>query len=338
MAKYRYSRSTSPFDEAKGTYIMIGVCAVVVIAALILCLTLQNGGTDPEDIPVVEQGDGDEGLSGYNPEGVTSMGDIIIDDGGAPVDEFTVSVSGADGLYRRDDASSLTISGQNAESFSFELNVGGSGLGGSAYFTGERSAVCEKAEGILLFDFDAGAVYVTAQGAFAELGEASAEGLYALIEAAPTTSASDAPTTTTTSAAQATAKGTYDLDIIKSDSTQSALSGIMSKSDYNLTKELLDAQGGYGMIYGTGDSSKEKSGRDFNYDPETDAVMYCSFESGTGREVIVLCAADGKVYAGVCDGSEYRYYTNDQARAGGDKAPDVIKKYAEFKKMTLNAQ
>lgn len=337
MAKYRYSKSSSPFDDAKNMYIMIGVCAVIVIAALVLCLTLQGDPEEPE-IPVVEQGDGVEGLPDYG-DTLTSIGDIIVDDSGTPVEEFVVEVTGADGLYQLDDATSLTISGQNAESFGFDLTVPGGAVSGTAYFTGERTAICEKADGSISFAFDAGAVYLTTDGVIDELGESAADGLYALIEAAPTTttaaaSGSDVTTTTTTKASG----GAYDLDVIKSDSVQSALSGMMSSGDYSLMNDLLNAQGGYGIIYGTGDSSKEKQGRQFNLDTQLDAVMYYSFESGTGREVVVLCADGGKVYAGVCDGSEYRYYTNDSSRVSAADAPNYIAQYAKIKSMTLVSQ
>lgn len=338
MAKYRYSKRSSPFDDDKKMYIIIGICALAVIAALILCLVLQGNSGGSGDIPVVEQGDNSEPMPGY--DGVTSMGDIIVDDGGAPVEEFTVAVSGADGLYQRDEASSLTISGQSAESFSFELAVPEGTVSGTAYFTAERSAVCEKASGAISFAFDAGAVYLTTDGAIEELGQAKAEGLFALVQAAPTTTVSGSDVTTTTTAATTTqaAGGKYDLDVIKSDAVKSALSGVMSQADYTLMNDLLSASGGYGIIYGTGESSKEKQGRAFNYDSQMDAVMYYSFESGTGREVVVLCAARAKVYAGVCDGSEYRYYTNDSARKSAEDAPNYIRQYAGIKGMTLKGQ
>lgn len=339
MAKYRYSRSSSPFEEAKNTYIMIGICAVVVIAALILCLTLQRD-TAIEDVPVVEQGDGAEALPDYSQDQITSIGDIIVDDGGAPVEEFTVTVTGADGLYRRSgegEEASLTVSGQTAESFGFDLTVAGSSLNGTAYFISERSAICEKAEGAITFSFDAGAVYVRVDGVIGELGEASAEGLYDLIEAAPTTTtASTEETASTTSTAAAS--GSYDLDVINSDAVQSELTGMMSTADFNLMNDLLGSQGGYGVIHGTGDSSKEKEGRQFNYDSGTDSVVYYAFESGTGREVVVLCSSRGEVYVGVCDGSEYRYYTSDPERKSAADAPNYIATYASNKHMSLEAQ
>lgn len=333
MAKYRYSKNSSPFDEAKNMYMLIGVCAVVVIIALILCLTLQ-GGSDEPDIPVVEQGDGTE-LPDFSDE-PEYIGDIVVDDGGTPVEEFTVTMTGADGLYQREEGATLTVSGQNSESFSFVLTLPEGALTDTAYFNGERTAVCEKADGSLSFAFDAGAVYVTPSGIISELGGSSAEGLFALIEAAPTTSTESTAATTTTAADSPS--GTYDLDIIKSGEVQSVLKGMLSASDYQLVTELLDSQGGYGIIYGTGDSSREKQGRAFNYDSQMDAILYYSFESGTGREVVVLCAAGARVYAGVCDGSEYRYYTNDAARTSVDDAPNYIEQYAKIKGMTLVGQ
>lgn len=338
MAKYRYSKSVSPFDEVKNTYILIGICAAVVVIALVLCITMQScadGSTD--DIPVVEQGDGVEEQPDYS-EGLTSIGDIIIDDGGTPVDEFTVTVTGADGRYQRSaeegSEASLDISGQNAESFSFSLTIGEAQMSGTAYFNGERTAICEKADGALSFAFDAGAVYVAPDGTISELGDASAEGLYALIEAAPTTSTESTEPTTTTTAAKAS--GVYDLDVIYSDAVQSALGSMMPASDRALIDSLMALFGEYGLIFGSGDASMEKEGRAFNYDSQMDAVVYYAFESGTGREVVVLCSSNGKTYAGVCDGSEYRYYTNDSNRESPSDAPDYIVRYAKVKGMSLS--
>lgn len=336
MAKYRYSKSSSIFDEDKKMYIIIGICALAVIIALVLCLVLQGDPDSSGDIPVVEQGDDLEPMPGYSDE-VTSMGDII-----AGEDGLGGALTNADGLYQRDDASTLTVSGQNAEGFQFELVLPEGTVSGTAAFDADRSAVCEKAAGAIYFAFDAGAVYLTTDGVLEELGQAGAEGLFVLVPPAPTTtvSGSDVTTTTTTTTASTTqaSGGKYDLDVIKSDAVKSALSGVMSQADYALMNDLLSASGGYGIIYGTGEASKEKQGRAFNYDSQLDAVMYYSFESGTGREVVVLCAEGTRVYAGVCDGSEYRYYTNDPARKSVSDAPNYIQQYAGIKGMTLKGQ
>ncbi len=338
VANYRYTKSSSFFDDdTKKMYMLIGICAAAVLLALVLCLTLQSSCSEPE-IPVVEQGNGTED-PGYYPGAPVVSGDIIIDDGNTPVTEFDVMVKGADGKYQRSQegtAAELTISGQNSESFAFDLKVGEASVGGTAYFSGAMSAVCEKAEGVLTFEFDTGAVYVYCDGIVSELGENSADGMYMLTEAAPAASGSDVTTeatTTTTIAAAPTV--VYDLDLIKSDGVKNAMSGMMSTADYNLTRDLLDAQGGYGIIYGTGDSSMEKDGRSFNLDTQMNAVLYYSFEPGTGREAVVICTNDGRVYAGVCDGADYRYYTNDSARSSAADAPTTIVQYAKIKGMSL---
>jgi len=340
VSDYRYTRNSGSLDEeTKKLYMLIGICVVAVIIVLVLSLTIQKSCSEPE-IPVIEQGDGIE-EPGWEPQQPVVSGDLIIDEGNTPVTEFTVTVTGADGKYTRTDegtsAAELVISGQNSQSFSFVLTVGGASVEGDAYFSGEQSAVCEKAEGILSFGFEGKNIFVTCDGVVAELGENSAEGMYVLTEAAQTTTTesteSTEATTTTTTAQQV--QPIYDLDAIKSEKVQNALSGMMDSADYKLTRDLLDAQGGYGIIYGTGDSALEVQGRSFNLDTQMNAVMYYSFEGGTGREVVVLCTTDGKVYAGVCDGSEYRYYTNDSARGAAGDAPSVIAQYAKIKGMTL---
>lgn len=342
VAKYRYSRSRSPFDDAKQMYMIIGVCALAVIIGLVLILTLQPGA-EPE-IPVVEQGDGmEEQLPDLPPEDsvVTSMGDIIIDDGSTPVTEFVVTVAGADGIYKRSAEGSpevsLTVSGQNTESFSFVLALAEVSVEGVAYFNGETTAICEKADGTIRFAFDADVVNVATEGAVSELGGADANGIYLLAEAATTTTTeTTSATTTATTTAPPPSSGKYDLDSIKSDGVKNALSGMMSEGDYKLLKKLMEDSGGYGLIYGTGDASKEEKGRSFNLDTEMNAVMYYANEAGTGREVVIICGDNGKqVYVGICDGSEYRYYSNDSARKSPSDAPHTIAQYARLRNMTL---
>lgn len=341
VAKYRYSRSRSAFDDAKQMYIIIGVCALAVIIGLVLILTLQNS-SEPE-IPVVEQGDGVEEQLPEPPEDniITSMGDIIIDDGGAPVTEFVVTVEGADGIYRRSGQdipeASLTVSGQNSESFSFVLTLEEVSVEGIAYFNGETSAICEKADGAISFAFDADAINIIAEGAVSELGGADANGSYLLAEAATTTTTETTTVTTTaTTTAPPPSSGKYDLDSIRSDAVKTALREMMSGDDYKLLNKLMDDSGGYGLIYGTGDKSKEEKGRSFNLDTEMNAVMYYANEAGTGREVVIICGDNGKlVYVGICDGSEYRYYSNDSARKSPSDAPHTIAQYAKLRNMTL---
>ncbi len=342
VAKYRYSRNSSPFDEARQMYLIIGACALAVIIGLVLLLTLQNGCSEPE-IPVVEQGDGlEELLPGLPSDStITSMGDIIIDDGNAPVTEFEVTVSGSDGVYKRSgqdgDEAGLTISGQNSESFSFVLELPKASVDGVAYFNSATTAVCEKADGAIIFAFDADVINVTAEGAVSELNGANANGSYLLAEAATTTTAT---TTTATTTAATTAPppsdGKFDLDSIKKDSVKSALSEIMPSDHYKLLNSLMEASGGYGLIYGTGKAEMEAKGRSFNHDAQMNAVMYYANEPGTGREVVIICADNGRqVYVGLCDGSEYRYYSNDPDRQSVSAAPHTITQYAKLRNMTL---
>ncbi|MBE6759582.1 MAG: hypothetical protein E7554_05760 [Ruminococcaceae bacterium] len=340
--KYRYSRKSSPFDDAKQMYIIIGACALAVIIGLVLLLTLQSSCGEQE-IPVVEQGDGPEeqlpGLPGNDI--VTSMGDIIIDDGGAPVTEFEVIVEGADGIYKRtgQDAPeyTLTVTGQNAESFSFELALSDVTVEGVAYFNGETTAICEKADGIISFAFDGDVVNVTADETVSELGGLDADGLYLLSEAITTTSTESTTTAaTSTTTAPPPSSGKYDLDSINSDAVQSTLDSMMSAEHRKLLSDLIKASGGYGQIYGTGDASKEAQGRSFNLDRQMNGVMYYANEPGAGREVVVICGDNGRlVYVGICDGAEYRYYSNDPERKSAADAPRTIVLYANNSGMTL---
>lgn len=338
--KYRYSRSTSPFDDAKGMYIIIGICAVAVIIGLVVCLVLQRGPSD-DDIPVVEQGDGNEGYIDTYPDFTGDSDDLIIDDDSTPVSEFVVAVNDADGIYLRGDEggeSRLTVSSQTSESFSFEISNDGGTVAGTAYFTGEYSAMCEASGGSLVFDFDGGAIFVSVEGGTDDTAMLQGSGLFVFAEELPTTAGTTTTTaaTTTTIATTAARTGIYDLDVLYSDAVQKVLKNLLSDSEFSLMKSLLDLYpNGYGMINGNGPASMEVDGRSFNLDTELDAVMYYSSESGTGREVVVLCADGPLVYVGLCDGSDYRYFTNDPARADASSAPNTVVQYARLKSMTL---
>ena len=80
-------------------------------------------------------------------------------------------------------------------------------------------------------------------------------------------------------------------------------------------------------------ASKDKNGKDINIDRELDAVKYYVFVPYSGEELMLICKNDGKVYLGICDGGEYRYYTNDPAYKS--KAPQAIIGQADVKGMKL---
>lgn len=331
MAKYRYSSSPSIDSEQKRMYIIIGVCAVVVVVGLVLCLTLQSG-KDPEAIPVVEQGDGVTepdvvSSSTVSPSEVihTSDGDIVIDEGNTPTDKFTVTVTDADGEYhltgvKKAQAATLTVSGQTAESFSFTLLTQDGTLSGTAYFNGADTAVCE-AGGAANFRFQSGGIDLYITGQISALGSATVDGRYIL----------DEPVYTD---ALQTDKHSYDIAIRTSTETKNVLTATLPQADIALIDELLAMYpGGNGIIPAVNDPVRDKNGNPIQLDKQLDAVQYYAYEPGTGREVVLICAPGGKIYAGVCDGSEYRYYTNDSAYAS--KAPNSISLYAQAKGMDL---
>ena len=48
---------------------------------------------------------------------------------------------------------------------------------------------------------------------------------------------------------------------------------------------------------------------------------------------MLICSQSGKVYIGICDGAEYRYYTNDENYK--KTAPSAISDQASIQNMQL---
>lgn len=337
MAKYRYSRqssnSASALDsDTKRMYFIILACAAFVVIALVLCLSLQEGKTAmPDDIPVVEQGDGldavisDSVVSDSVQQVSTSDGIAVIDEQAGKTDEFTVTVTGADGEYKmtsikKADAATLTISAQNETSFSFKLAGPKGTISGSAYFTGSNKAFYEGAAGGLGFTFASGGIDVYQDGAIEELGGAKPDGRY--IKGEPTY------------IDEQVEQNNFDIDLRNSQPVKKALIEIMSKDDYNRMEYLFGLyEDGNGVVYSTGSPTYDKNGNKINVDGEIGAIKYYAFEQGTGQELVLICTNDAKVYIGISDGAEYRYYTNDPAYK--NKAPASISGQANTKNMTL---
>ena len=321
---------------------------IVIIGLIILAATFATSscadcsGGNNTDIPVIEQGDGFEGNEGFE-EIISSTDDdpvqevVTTSDGDVTINEeletdtFTVTVTNADGTYFRTDvkqseAATLKISSQNETGFAFSLNVNAESasgtLAGHAYFCAEREAVYEGATGMLNFNFgDSGiTIYMTDT-----LSAFDAEGVYP--DGKYSTSK---PVYIEDEAAKSETLG-YDANIRTSQPVRDALAGIMPATDLTLMDFIFE--NGTFQVFENAEKGYDKNGTPINIDAQIGAVKYYGFINGTGEEVVLICTSDAKVYAGICNGAEYRYYTNDPAYA--DSAPKAIAGQAKGKGMSL---
>lgn len=316
-------------DEQRKVRLILICCGVFITVGVILCIFLQacsscGSGCAGSDIPVIEQGDGDELPGSSENTEVVSIADgsvIISQDAGA-VDSFSVTVTGANGTYNRtnvsrNEAATLKIEQQDQTGFAFTLNVNGGEVSGYAYFNGANTAAYELAEGLIGFTFENNSVKVYHTMQISNFGGASADGTY--IAGTPTYNEE-------TSAASA-----YDADIRTADTTQAALKSIMSKSDYSLMNSIF--ADGVCPVYQNSELTLDKNGKEVLVDSQMKAVKYYAFVNGTGEELVLICSNSGKVYIGICDGGEYRYYTNDDNYK--TTAPSSISGQAATKNMQL---
>jgi len=322
------------------TWMLIGVTGVILVIILLICLLMQSDSCTGcergnNDIPVIEQGDGDEALGGQdfyydNTTEVVSTGDgMITIDEELETDSFVVAVTGADGTYgrtdvSRNDAATLVVTNQNETGFEFSLDVRGEGVQGSlsgyAYFCGEKEAMYEGAQGRIIFAFGSNGITVYQMDIIEAFSSVSPDGIYVI----------GTPSYIEDEAEQSE----FDANIRNSDMIKGVLSGMLSENDAALLEFIF--QNGTERVFEGSEKGYDKNGTAINIDAELNAVKYCAFINGTGEEIVMICTNDGKVYVGICDGMEYRYYTNDPAYAS--TAPKAIAGQAQGRGLQLVSQ
>ncbi len=333
--------------DSRQMTLMLGGAALVLIGVIVvICLVMQADSCGScaggNDIPVVEQGDGEEaynnGQNFYDGEEFgnndasevvsTSDGMITIDET-LDTDDFTVSVTGADGSYSRTDvyraqAASLVIAEQNETGFEFTLEVKGDGtmgsLSGYAYFCAEREAIYEGAQGLLNFSFGSSGITVYQVDIIDAFTGMSPDGIY--VEGTPSYVEDEA---------EQSGQLGLDANIRTSDAVSAAINSMLSEKDAALLDFIF--ANGTQVVYDGSEKGYDKNGTEINIDAQLGAVKYYAFIDGTGEELVMICTADIKVYIGICDGMEYRYYTNDPDYA--ETAPKSISGQAKGKSMEL---
>ncbi len=315
-----------PNDEKRKLNLILVCCVALVVIGVILCVTLQAcSGCSDGGIPIVEQGDGEEEISGIisGTEVIsTADGNVIIDQEAGQVETFTVAVTDANGTYSRtnvskEEAAALEISGQDNVGFSFILRVNGGELAGYAYFNGATTAAFELETGLIGFTFESGGIKVYHTMLISNFGDKSADGTYIKGEASYVEDSAQ--------------QSSFDADIRSSSEVKSALKSLLSSSDYRLMNDIF--ANGTCPVFENKEKTVDKNGKEITVDGQMNAVKYYAFISGTGEELVLICGKGGKVYIGISDGSSYRYYTNDDSYKAS--APTAISGQAEAKSMTL---
>ncbi len=325
-------------DSKRIGYIFGGAIVLVLLAlaVAILIKTPWDSCGGSSEIPVIEQGDGLDETYTDPTEPVESMltndGDLITIDENIKSDTFVVEVQDADGSYSRTNVyraekATLDITGQDSEGFAFSLEAcseNNSGtVAGMAYFCSENEAIYITSAGTLCFRFGSSGVTVYMIDEFAAFNGVSPDGIYV----------SDMPTYIEDAAAQSEEVG-LDAEIRSSESVQEALRSLLSEQDIALMNSIFET--GAQRVVENSEKGYDKNGTAINIDAQLNAVKYICIVSGSGEEIVMICTNDARVYVGICDGAEYRYYTNDEAYAA--EAPNAISGQARGKGMTLRYQ
>lgn len=275
--------------------VIIIVCVLLVVAATAVCVLLQSGGDEtvlPPQVPASpsEVSPGDVSVSGSDAMEVSPG-------------EFTVTVTGADGVYSRTgvasaDAVTLTVAGQDAAGFGFTLADAAASISGTAVFIDADKAMYETAGGAVYFTFSNGmvTVYYSALGAPEGLSH-GVDGQY--ITGAP-------------QYIEDASRSDIDASVRESAGVVAALQALVPADDLALMNSVL-ATGSNPSGAGSAELGYDKDGRQCIIDSELGAVKYEAFVAGAGERVILICTNDAKVYVGICDGASFRYYTNDPA-------------------------
>lgn len=301
--------------------IIASVLAVGVLLGVVIGIT-QCGDSAENDIPTIEQGDPEIDVELFGGE-VISGGDgqIIINEEGGSVDDFTVAVTGADGTYGRTGVSeaeggTLTISNQDSMGFNFDLKVGGGVLSGYAYFTGATTAMYELEGGLINFSFESEGIKIYHTVQVPVFNNKSADGTYV---GNPVTIEEQAQ------------ESEYNADVRNEQTVRNELIKALPESDFALMESIFTT--GACPTYQNDELTYDKNGKECTVDSEMKAVKYYAFVAGTGEELVLICRDNGQFYLGLCDGSSYRYYTNDEEYK--DEAPKSISGQAQTKSMTL---
>lgn len=322
----------SKLSDKNLNLIVIAAIAIVIIATII-CVFVQMNGSD-----VSASGS----ASGAASADAAATGDELFGVSTAPVFQQTTVAAGpiADGSYTcAATGAIIAVSNASESYFDFILTlVDGSSFSGTASFSDSAtSAIYTSGSTSIRFTAGGGSITVGLSGSTAALGLPGGsviDGVYSSGAQQTTTTTTTAATTSTsaTTAATTTANSSapnsaLDVGFKDQPAMQTSLKTLMGDADYNLMNSIF-ATGSQQISSRYPDVTYDKNNVMCRTDVDLNAVKYeYVTNNGSGERVILLCTHDGKAYVGICDGSEFRYYTNDPAYK--TKAPECISETAK---------
>jgi len=321
--------------------IIVIASIAVVILATVACVLFQNGffgASASGSASGAASGDSVQ-VSASDEETATTTGQNVI---ALPVadGDYTCAATG----------NVLSVSNTGASGFAFVLRLanGASFAETAAFDPSYEYAVYTEGATSIRFTLGTGSVTIGLSGTASALGlpgESVLDGTY--VASAPTTTTTTttttAATTTTTAATTTTGVTTtadssgpntaLDVGFKDSAATQATLKTLMG-SDYDLMNSIFSS-GSEQISKSYPDVTYDKNGVMCRTDVDLNAVKYeYVTNNGSGERVLLLCTQSGKVYVGICDGSEFRYYTNDDAYKSS--APECIVGTANSLSMKLS--
>lgn len=329
----------SKLSDKNLNLIVIAAIAVVIIATIV-CVFIQM-----QDPSASASGS----ASGAASANAVPMGSEIGGISDPTVSQQTTVAAGpiADGSYTcAATGAIIAVNNANVSDFDFILTLAdGTSFAGTASF-GDSATSAIYTSGSTSIRFTAGGDSITVglSGSTAALGLPGGsviDGVYSsgaqqttTTTTTTTTTATTASTTSTsaTTAATTTANSSapnnaLDVGFKDQPAMQTSLKTIMGDTDYNLMNSIF-ATGSQQISSRYPDVTYDKNNVMCRTDVDLNAVKYeYVTNNGSGERIILLCTQDGKAYVGICDGSEFRYYTNDPAYK--TNAPECISETAK---------
>ncbi|MBP3415685.1 MAG: hypothetical protein J6L81_10885 [Clostridia bacterium] len=321
----------SKLSDKNLNLIVIAAIAVVIIATIV-CVFVQM--QDPQ-----ASASGSASASASADAAPTSD-EIDIDPTSTSASAATVPAGPiADGSYTcASTGAIIAVNNSSASYFDFILTLadGASFSGEAAFSDSATSAIYTSGSTSIRFTAGSGSVTVGLSGSTAALGLPGGsviDGVYSsgaqqtTTTTTATTTSTSATTAATTTANSSAPNNALDVGFKDQPAMQTALKTLMGDADYNLMNSIFST-GSQQISSRYPDVTYDKNNVMCRTDVDLNAVKYeYVTNNGSGERIILLCTQDGKAYVGICDGSEFRYYTNDPAYK--TKAPECISETAK---------
>lgn len=325
------SNSSAQSQTLDGKSLLALAAFIIAIVALVLVLREvgkdEGAGPDVYIDPASTISQEDSLTSFIEPDTESETESDVVSEENSSSEESSSSQAPAydySGTYQRtlvakEDASKLVLSNPTADGFDFTLQLYSVNISGTARYSSGKKAKYSSNGATISFEFSSGKVTLTQSGEVGNLGLSSSKSVDGQYITGVVSYLEDVA-----------AQSPYVKDLRKSTMITSALKSTLTADDYEFVKRLFDK--GNTPVYSGSELDYDKDGNEINVDRELDAIKYYAFINGEG-ETILICTNDGKIYCGVSDLMDMRYYTNDSSRK--DNPPVSIKNTAIAKGLQL---